>query len=227
MALRDPFVEKLGQYSTCDISDALLALRYPNGGFLSNITMWSPLRQDGNTKIVGPAYTVQYVPKETHSPVNQGHYIDSIPSGAVLFISSPKTVNAVYGGLMSHRAQVSGAVGTVVDGRIRDLQEHRGLNYPVFARDVGTAAPYEIAVVSGVNVPVKLRSDEQDITINPGDYIIGDLNGIVCLPRELAEKAVSLLAPQAEADRLIALDIQAGVKFAEASKKHRVALSKS
>ena len=78
-----------------------------------------------------------------------------------------------------------------------------------------------------MNVPLKLRSDEQDVTINPGDYIIGDLNGIVCLPRELAEKAVSLLAPQAEADRLIALDIQAGVKFAEASKKHRVTLSKS
>jgi regulator of RNase E activity RraA len=57
--------------------------------------------------------------------------IDSVPAGSVIFISSPKTVNAVYGGLMSQRAQVSGAVGTVVDGRVRDLQEHRGLGYPV------------------------------------------------------------------------------------------------
>lgn len=57
--------------------------------------------------------------------------IDSIPAGAVLFISSPKTVNAVYGGLMSTRAQASGAIGTIVDGRVRDLQEHRGLRFPV------------------------------------------------------------------------------------------------
>lgn len=58
--------------------------------------------------------------------------IDSIPKGAVVFISCPLgTPNAVYGGLMSTRAQASGAVGTVVDGRVRDLQEHRDLGYPV------------------------------------------------------------------------------------------------
>ena len=51
---------------------------------------------------------------------------------------------------MSTRAQYSGAVGTIVDGRIRDLQEHRDLGYPVFARDVGTTAPSEILRVSEV-----------------------------------------------------------------------------
>ena len=40
-------------------------------------------------------------------------------------------INAAYGGLMSTRAQYAGAVGTIVDGRIRDLQEHRDLNFPV------------------------------------------------------------------------------------------------
>jgi len=65
-------------------------------------------------------------------PTHQGHYIDSIPPGSVIFVSAPpNTVNAVYGGLMSNRAKVAGAVGTIVDGRIRDLQEHRGLDYPV------------------------------------------------------------------------------------------------
>lgn len=42
---------------------------------------------------------------------------------------------------MSNRAKYLGAAGTIVDGRIRDLQEHRDLGYPVFARGVGTAAP--------------------------------------------------------------------------------------
>ena len=58
--------------------------------------------------------------------------IDSVPSGSVVFISAPaRMVNACYGGLMSNRAKHLGAVGTVIDGRFRDLQEHRDLDYPV------------------------------------------------------------------------------------------------
>jgi regulator of RNase E activity RraA len=57
--------------------------------------------------------------------------IDEIPKGSVIFISSPPNLpNAVYGGLMSNRAKES-AVGTVVDGRIRDLNEHREIGMPV------------------------------------------------------------------------------------------------
>lgn len=59
--------------------------------------------------------------------------IDNIPHGAVIFISAPKDIpHAVYGGLMSHRAVYSGAVGTVVDGNFRDLDEQRRLGYKVF-----------------------------------------------------------------------------------------------
>lgn len=58
--------------------------------------------------------------------------IDFVPSGSIIFISAPpNTVNAVYGGLMSTRARYLNAAGTIVDGRFRDLQEHRELNYPV------------------------------------------------------------------------------------------------
>jgi len=122
---------------------------------------------------------------------------------------------------MSNRAKVAGAVGTVVDGRIRDLNEHRELDYPVFARNVGTASPYEVVHVSEINVPVRLQSTEQEAVINPGDYLVGDLNGVVCLPRHLSEKALALMGPQVEADRLVALDIQQGKSFLEASKEHR------
>lgn len=58
--------------------------------------------------------------------------IDTVPQDSVIFISAPAgTFNAVYGGLMSQRAKYSGAVGTVVDGVFRDLQEHINLEYPV------------------------------------------------------------------------------------------------
>lgn len=58
--------------------------------------------------------------------------IDTIPEGAVVFVSCPQGVsNACYGGLMSIRAKASGAVGSVIDGRFRDLEEQREQKYPV------------------------------------------------------------------------------------------------
>lgn len=72
-----------------------------------------------------------------------------------------------------------------------------------------------------MNVPVKLQTDEQDMTINPGDYIIGDLNGVVVLPKNLAEQALPLMAKQVEADSQMAVEIKKGMSFSEASKKFR------
>ncbi|KAH7350602.1 ribonuclease E inhibitor RraA/Dimethylmenaquinone methyltransferase [Rhexocercosporidium sp. MPI-PUGE-AT-0058] len=223
----DPITAQLQNFTSCDVSDALLKLAHPHGGFLSGLTLWSPQRQAGETKIAGRAYTVKYVlNSETEAPKLEGHYIDSVPQGAVIFVSSPKVLNAVYGGLMTHRARASGAVGTVVDGRIRDLGEHREQGFPVFARDVGTASPYESVKVSAINVPVKLQSEDQDVTIHPGDYLIGDLDGVVCLPQELAEKVLELMPSQVKADVKVAEDLDRGVKFAEASKKHRAGVKK-
>ncbi|KAI1140974.1 RraA-like protein [Hypoxylon sp. FL0543] len=219
---QDAIIRELQKYTTCDVSDALCKLKYRNGGFLSGLTMWSPQRQDGPTKIIGPAYTVKYVPLDDPAPKHPSHYIDAVPKGAVIFVSCPpKTPNAVYGGLMSTRAQVSGAVGSVIDGRFRDLQEQRQLNYPVFARDVGTAPPAELLKVAAVNVPVKLQTDEQAMEIRPGDYLIADLNGVVVLPVELAEQALPLMRKQVEADDKMAVEIRKGMTFTEASKTFR------
>jgi len=52
-------------------------LKFRNGGFLSGLTMWSPQRQDGPTKIIGPAYTVKYVPVDDPEPKYPTHYVRS------------------------------------------------------------------------------------------------------------------------------------------------------
>ncbi|KAI0544707.1 RraA-like protein [Xylaria curta] len=219
---QDPIVRALYNYTTCDVSDALIKLKYRNGGFLSGLTMWSPQRQDGPTKIVGPAYTVKYVPLNDPAPKHPTHYIDGVPKGAVVFVSCPLRIpNAVYGGLMSMRAQSLGAMGSVIDGRFRDVQEQRDLAYPVFARDVGTAPPAELLKVAAVNVPVKLQTEDQDMEIRPGDYLIADVNGVVVLPVELAEQALPLMQKQVEADEKMAMEIKKGMSFVEASKKFR------
>ncbi|KAJ1335672.1 4-hydroxy-4-methyl-2-oxoglutarate aldolase [Microdochium nivale] len=232
---RDPIVRALQDYTTCDVSDALCKLdktRFHHGGFLPGLTMWSPLRQAGPTKIAGPAYTVKYVPIDDPADKHPTHYIDSVPEGAVIFLSSPPNVsNAVYGGLMSMRARFSGAVGSVIDGRFRDLQEQRELGFPVFARDVGTAPPAPALKVAGVNVPVKVQGSggegdgkgkhDFEIEIRPGDYVIADMNGVVVLPADVAEQALPLMKRQVEMDEQMAVAIKQGMSFVEAGKKFR------
>jgi regulator of RNase E activity RraA len=160
---------------------------------------------------------------------------------------------------MSMRARARGAVGSVVDGRVRDLQEQRELGYPVFsprtfllpfpglpiprkntregmanahgavhgqifARDVGTAPPHELLKVTAVNEPVRLRSGEleEEVVVMPGDYLVGDLNGVVVLPRGRAEEALPLMKKLVEADGKIARAItETGASFAEASRRFR------
>ncbi|EFX00078.1 ribonuclease e inhibitor rraa/dimethylmenaquinone methyltransferase [Grosmannia clavigera kw1407] len=226
----DPNVEALSEFSTCDVSDALLKLKVPHGGFLAGITMYSPERQTGATKIVGPAYTVKYALLSDPAAKHPTHYIDAVPEGAVLFVSSPRTPNAVFGGLMATRAQYRGCTGAVIDGRLRDLQEHRDLRFPVFARDVGTTAPAEVAKVVGIDVAVQLQPEGQaeagaittaNAIIHPGDYVIADLNGVVVLPRGLAAQALSLIKKQVTADEQLATALRGGASFAEASKKFR------
>ncbi|KAL2213482.1 RraA-like protein [Sarocladium strictum] len=222
-ASKDPIVDELRKYTTCDVSDALCKLGHEKGGFLPGITMWSPERQKGDTKIVGLAYTVKYVHANSPEAKIDSHYIDGLPEDCVVFISCPQDVtNAVFGGLMATRARASGAAGTIIDGRFRDLQEQRDLKYPVFARDVGTAAPYGAVKVTAVNIPVELQDTETKVVISPGDYLMGDLNGVVVLPREMAEQAIPLMEKQIAVDAQMAVALKGNMSFTEASQNFRI-----
>lgn len=149
--------------------------------------------------------------------------IDHCQPGTVLFMSAPAGLpNAVYGGLMSCRAKMLGSVATIVDGRIRDLAEHRAQNYPVWSRDIGIAAGAEVCYSSEIGVPVPLRSpDQPDVWVNPGDILVADENGVACIPRHLEEEVADLIPRLAERDRLSMEDLLSGMTGEETFKKRR------
>jgi len=98
---------------------------------------------------------------------------------------------------------------------------NRRLTIQVFARGLSTASPYELVKVVATDVPIKLQSG-QDITVNPGDYVVGDVDGVVVIPHQMAEKAISLMRPQVEADAKMHKAIREGMSFTDASRKFRV-----
>jgi regulator of RNase E activity RraA len=91
--------------------------------------MFSP----GNgTSICGPAITVKMIRTGNPGPTPPIHFADANKPGHIMFIQQPKKLpSACWGGLMSTRAQKLGSLGTIVDGRMRDTQEHIDMKYPV------------------------------------------------------------------------------------------------
>ena len=82
-------------FSTCELSDALLKLGVPHGGHIPDIHRISP-NSDSNgstsVRLCGPAYTVRLVLASEHdAPKLQGHhhFVDLVPDGSVVFISAP------------------------------------------------------------------------------------------------------------------------------------------
>ncbi|KAI2610408.1 RraA-like protein [Hypoxylon sp. NC1633] len=193
-------IQRLRAFTSCDIGDALVKLRYPFGGFLDGITMWSPERRAGQAKMFGPVITVKMVEVSDRSaPSPARHFADFNEEGKVMYVQQPKGLySACWGGLMSTRASHLGASGVVIDGRMRDVNEHRELNFPVFARDTSILGSNTFTRASEINVALQVAGD---LWINPGDYLVGDADGVVAVPPSLMESVVQICEERAEIDR--------------------------
>lgn len=199
-------LEALRKFTTCDIGDALVKLKYPYGGFLDGIKMFSP----GSTgRVFGPAITVQMVEaSNTSAPKLEKHFVDHNEEGSIMYIQQPKGLpSACWGGLMSTRAKFLGAQAVMIDGRMRDVNEHREMGFPVFARSNSILGSNTFTRASQVNVPLQYKDD---LWINPGDLMIGDEDGVVVTPQSLVEQVVALCQERAEIDEKMFIELRKG-----------------
>ena len=129
---------------------------------------------------------------------------------------------------MTAGAQARGALGVVISGRCRDLSEHRNARFPVFARGHSTVGQSPFTRPSAVNVPLRIThelvgedSAFPPTDVNPGDWIIADQDGVVCVPQELIEKVVELADKGQQVDLKCMEDICAGKGVQETFRLHR------
>ncbi|CAI0752024.1 4-hydroxy-2-oxoglutarate aldolase [Serratia quinivorans] len=128
-------------------------------------------------KVAGPAVTVEVRPG------------DNLAIHAALAIAQPGDVivvdgkgdlsAALIGEIMSTQAAASGIAGIIIDGAVRDADALSRGHFPVFAAGLNPSGPTK-AIAGRVNHPVSVAG----VAINPGDLIIGDMDGVVVLPRE-------------------------------------------
>ena len=187
----------LEQVSTANISDAWH--RRPS---LHGIRPLLP-----GSHMCGPAVTVRTYPGDWAKPVEA---IDECRPGDVLVIDAFNSYPAIWGELATHSAKVKGLAGLVVWGAIRDTPEIARIGFPAFSSLVSANAG-EPKGFGEINVPVAIAGQ----TVEPGDWVVGDDDGVIVLPRaqavELANRAMDVL----EKENRLRGEIDAGKTLAE------------
>lgn len=138
-------------------------------------------------KIVGPAVTVLEGPTEEFVPPQHAlDAIDEAEAGSVIVISTNGTTDvALWGGLMTAGAIANKHEAAVLDGGLRDLVEiKRDFDFQVFSRCVSPGTTLGRIKTLAANVEVAMG----DVIVRPGDIIMGDVDGLVCIPRDHAEE---------------------------------------
>jgi len=142
-------------------------------------------------KIVGPAVTVLEGPTDEALPPQ--HALDAIDAsepGSVIVISTNQSVDvAVWGGLMTAGAVANKHEAAVLDAGVRDIVEiRRDYDFPVYSRTVCPGTTVGHAKTLAANVEV----DMGGVIVHPGDIIVGDVDGVVCVPFAHAEEVLRM-----------------------------------
>lgn len=142
-----------------------------------------------NIKLVGRAFTVKTYPGDWAKPVEA---IDKADKGDVIVIDAGGVAPAVWGELASWSAKQKGIAGVIIDGAIRDVPEIKKLKFPAFAKII-TPQAGEPRGLGEIGIPVDIGY----VKVFPGDWIVGDDDGVVVVPQaksaEIANRAMDVL----------------------------------
>lgn len=161
-------------------------------------------------KILGRAATLSTMPvaAEPAKPyATELECVDSLCKGDVLVATTNgDRSSALWGELLSTACRARGAVGVVVDGLTRDAAKIIAMDFPVFA---GGFSPLDSkGRLDGIRhgEPIRIGA----CTIRPGDFVFGDIDGVVVIPLELSEKAFALALEKVTGENKVRAELAKG-----------------
>jgi 4-hydroxy-4-methyl-2-oxoglutarate aldolase len=204
--MTDPFTQRLARLDCCAVSDALDKLGL--SGTVSVLPQRSSTR-----RIAGRAITVKLVAKEdapavTGPPRHLGTTaIEAGGPGSVIVVEQRSGIEAgSWGGILSLAAKMRGIEGVIADGPVRDIDEARAYDLPVYSR--GLTARTARGRVAELATNVDVRIDE--VTVSPGDYVIADNSGVIFIRAADIEKVVTAAEEIAGREAAMAKALLAG-----------------
>lgn len=206
-AVRDALL----RVSTATITTQLMSRGYRNT-YLEGLTFSNPSRQ----RMVGEAFTMRCIParedidipeifQDYDHPQRTG--VEAVQPGQVLVVDSRGRKRAAsLGHILATRLKVRGAGGVVTDGSFRDMAGFEELDLPTFS--AGASPTTNLAQHHVVDVQVPIGCAE--VPVYPGDIMVGDRDGVVCIPRHLAEEVARDALEQERLEEFILEQIEGG-----------------
>ena len=178
--------ERLEKLYTGAVHDVLRAMGYPNCVLPNAIKSLDPEK-----KVAGEVYTVSGHIDQTRDPhdtlVQWTGLLSKAPAGKVMVCQPNTYMVALMGELSAETLHRKGVRGYVVDGGCRDTEFILKLGFPVFCSFTTPADIVGRWVPDRFGNPVTIGT----VTISNGDYILGDRDGVVVIPKAVAEEAIT------------------------------------
>jgi 4-hydroxy-4-methyl-2-oxoglutarate aldolase len=168
-----------------------------------------PLRPLGSSRLVGTAVTAWCAPGDFAAVV---HAIEVASPGDVLLVAASSGVDAaVTGEILSGVARRKGVAGLAIDGAVRDTATLSSWpDFPVFARSVCARRPPSLAGGT-VNEPISFAG----VPARPGDLVLGDDDGLLVLPPDVATKGLADALAHLEAEHGWVEQLESGKSLVE------------
>jgi regulator of RNase E activity RraA len=201
---------RLRQVSTPTLTTQLFKLGFRNT-FLHGLRPVCP-----TSRMAGEAVTVRFAPaREDLATLEaladpaypQRRAIERIEAGQVLVMDCRGVASAACAGdILISRLQARRAAGLVTDGGIRDFVSVQALDFPVYC--LGPSAPAHLVrhLAVDANVPIGCA----EVLVMPGDIMVGDAEGIVCVPRAVADVVAERALEQDRLEAFILERVRAG-----------------
>ena len=160
-----------------------------------------PMHQGGD--LAGPALTVKCRPGDNlmiHKALTMAQ-----PGDVIVVDAGGDLTNALFGEIMVATAVRLSLAGVVLNGAVRDSAEISRGQFPLFAAGVTHRGPYKDGP-GEINVPVSIDG----MVIHPGDLIVGDADGLLCVPFDEAEQVLLATHKKMDAEKQMLADIAAG-----------------
>jgi len=185
---RQQIIAEFAKASTGNVADAVDEATGQRG------FMFHDMKPIFKAKIIGQASTARLrrVLKNDarEYPNRQLEILDETPAGGILvYVGEDGLDTAFIGNLMATTAKVRGLAGVVIDGGARDIDEIQEIGLPVFSRSVTPSTSVGRYISLDKNVPVLCAG----VMVKPGDWIVGDVTGVVAVPQEKVSDVVKLL----------------------------------